>query len=297
MSPTFDRIKIDRDGQVGTITIRAWWNEGTDIDDIVDPTRGLLHWEVADAVEELRRDNDIRVIILTGQEDSFQKPPSELYQSDAGRSNRNDPRRIWKIFNGVLRGHQAMAECEKPIVARVNGDAIGYGMSLVLASDIIVAREDARIIDHHMGMGEIDDLGATYGFVPGDGGSALVPLYMSPPVAKEFLMLAKPYTAEEFAEMNLINYAVPQDELDEKVIEIVNRLLDRSAYALAWTKRSANRLVTDHLNKTLDAAAAYEMVNFLQAEWLDWEDPKQLNWEDGEEFDEAGWSETITNAE
>lgn len=297
MSADFDRIKLIRDGQVGTIIIRAWWKDETDVEDIVDPTQGLLHWEIADAVEALRRDNDIKVIVLTGQGDSFQKPPSELYDSDAGQSNRNDPRRVWKIFNGVIRGHQAMAECEKPIVARVNGDAIGYGMSLALASDIIVAREDARIIDHHMGMGEIEGLGAEYGFVTGDGGSALVPLYMPPPLAKEFLMLAKPYTAEDLSEMNLINYAVPPNEMDDKVIDIVNRLLDRSAYALAWTKRTANRRVVDHLNKTLDSAAAYEMVNFLQAEWLDWQDPKRFTWEDGEPIDEVEWSESIPDGE
>lgn len=290
MASKFDRINVTRDGSVAVVSIVAWWAEERPVADIVDPTKGILHWEIAEVMEDLRRDNDVRVVVLTGEGDAFTKPPSELYQSDAGRANRNDPRRIWKVFDGVIRGHQAMAECEKPILARVNGDAIGYGMSLVFASDIIVADEDARIIDHHMGMGEIDGVGATYGFVTGDGGSALVPLYMPPPLAKEFLMLAKPYTASELADMNVINYAVPAEKLDEKVTDIISRLLKRPAYALAWTKRSANRRVSHHLNMTADAAAAYEMVNFLQAEWLDWRDPKQFMWETEDEVDSVNWS-------
>ena len=58
-----------------------------------------------------------------------------------------------------------MAEIEKPIVARVNGDAIGFGQSLMFASDIIVAREDVRIADMHMGMGEVEPFGPPYGIV------------------------------------------------------------------------------------------------------------------------------------
>lgn len=207
-----------------------------------------------------------------------------MYETETGKRHRNDPRRTWTTFAGHIRAHQTIAEMEKPVIAKVNGDAIGFGQSLMFASDLIVAVEDARIIDHHLGMGEIEGVGAPYGFVTGDGGSSLLPLYMSPPKAKEYLMLAKEYTAADLADMNLINYAVPADELDEKVDELVDKLLKRSAFALAWTKRTANRRVADHLSKTLDASAAYEMVNFLQAEWLDWDDPKKLMWEDGEDF-------------
>jgi hypothetical protein len=61
------------------------------------------------------------------------------------------------------------------------------------------------------------------------------------------------------------------------VDDIVARLLKRSAYALAWTKRIANRHVVEQLNRTLDAGAAYEMVNFLQIEKLGWQDKKSLD--------------------
>jgi enoyl-CoA hydratase len=91
---------------------------------------------------------------------------------------------------------------------------------------------------------------------------------MSPVKAKEYLMLAEPHPASELARLGVINYAVPANELDKKVEEIVQRLLSRGAYELAWTKRLVNRRVVDQLNRTLDAGVAYEMVGFLYREKL-----------------------------
>lgn len=106
---------------------------------------------------------------------------------------------------------------------------------------------------------------------------ALVPLFMTPPLTKEYLMLAQEYTAKELAQRGISNHAVPGEQLDAKVQDIVQRLLQRSAYALAWRKRITNRHVVEQLNRTLDAGAAYEMVNVLQIEKLGWEDKKTLS--------------------
>ena len=118
--------------------------------------------------------------------------------------------------------------------------------------------------------------GPGFGIVTGDGGSSVVPLHMPIAMAKEYLMLAKPFTAAELAARGIVNYAVSAEELDAKTDEIVQALLRRSAYALAWTKRTINRRVADQLNMTLDASAAYEMVNFLQIGRLGGKDPKTL---------------------
>ena len=66
-------------------------------------------------------------------------------------------------------------------------------------------------------------------------------------------------------------------ELDSKVEDIVSRLLERSAYALAWSKRVINRRVVDQLNLTLDAGQAYEMLVWLQREKLGWQEKKTLD--------------------
>jgi enoyl-CoA hydratase/carnithine racemase len=241
-------------------------------------TTANLHWELATALSELRVDNEVRVIVITGAGDQFLvvRPP-ESYRSDAERRARTEPRYLWETFTGIAVMHEQMAQMEKPIIAKVNGDAIGFGSTLVFACDLIVAREDATIVDTHMAMGEYPNVGpAEFGLVPGDGGTALIPLFMSPALAKEYLMLGRPFTAAELARLGSINYAVSAAELDACVDQLVARLLDRSAYALAWTKRAANKLVIDQLNRGLDAGLGYEMVNFLEWERMGWRDTKSL---------------------
>ncbi len=265
MSNSYGACTFEVDGPVATVTII--------------PPKSLtggtadLHWELGEIFSDLRGDTSVRVVVLTGSGGEFYVPASaEFYDVPENRAYVSDPAGAWKTFMGIIRLHQAMAELEKPIVAKVNGDALGFGTSLVFGCDLIVAAEDAELIDIHLGMGEIEKGGPSFGIVTGDGGSALIPMVMSPAKAKEFLMLAKPYTAKEMAELGYINSAVPLDELDGVVDDMVARLLKRSSYALAWTKRTINRPLADHLNLTLDASAAYEMINFLQLEKLG-EDP------------------------
>ena len=226
-----------------------------------------LHWDLGEVIDAIRNDHSVRVIVITGDEERFLVTPTKEWQSSPmGLEYVADAKGAWLTFTGIVRTHMAMAEIEKPIIAKVNGDAIGFGASLVFGSDMVVANEDVRICHMHMSMGELGDVGPEYGLVPGDGGAALVPLFMSPQLAKEHLMLGPVHRAGDLADQKLINYALPADQIDAKVDELVEKLLTRSAYALAWTKRVSNRSVVDHLNKTLDSAAAYEMVCALQIE-------------------------------
>jgi enoyl-CoA hydratase len=238
-----------------------------------------LHWELGGALMALRTDNRVRVIVITGQGDSFLvvRPP-ESYHTESGRRSRTEPRYMWESFTGTAIMHETMAQIEKPIIAKVNGDAIGFGSTLVFACDLIVAREDAQIVDTHMGMGEFPNVGpGEFGLLPGDGGTALIPMFMSPALAKEYLMLSRPFRADELARLGIINYAVPKKALNSTVNDLIARLLKRSAYALAWTKRTANRPIVEQLSKSLDPGLAYEMVNFLQWERMGWTDTKSFD--------------------
>jgi enoyl-CoA hydratase len=138
---------------------------------------------------------------------------------------------------------------------------------LVLACDLIVAREDAIIADHHMSCGELVIDGEVRGsadhcIAPGDGGAVFAPLKMPHNMAAEYLMLARPFTAKELAVMGVVNYALPASEIDAKTNEIAQRLLRRNAYALALTKRLINKRLMDSFARVHDAALGYEFLNF-----------------------------------
>lgn len=261
---SYKTVTITKKDQVATITMLTQ-------DKI--PEGNPVPWELSSILNELREDIAIRVIVLTGSEGQFKVPrPKHTY--DRAVSKPSDIlTKDWYGTTGILRCLMAMADIEKPIVAKVNGDAIGLGQSLAFGSDFIIAREDAMFLDHHMGgtffakyEGEMKESGHDFSIVPGDGGAALIPLFMTPCKAKEYLMLAEPVSAAELARMGIINYAVPAEALDAKVEEFVQKLLQKGAYALAWTKRVANKHVMQQLILTMDAAMAYERVNFLLLE-------------------------------
>ena len=98
--------------------------------------------------------------------------------------------------------------------------------------------------------------------VTGDGGAVFAPLKMPLALAKEYLMLARPFTAKELAAMGVVNYAVPAAELDAKTAEIAARLIKRNAYALAFTKRVLNKQALASFAMVHDAALGYEFLNF-----------------------------------
>lgn len=271
-SPQFT---VQCEGQVATIWARS--PEEIPPEDVAAARRRPSALALANLFDELRADDDIRVIVLHRGGAHHTGNSTEHYRSKEWQGRHNDPTNIWRTFSGIIRLHEVMASIEKPIIAQLDGDVIGGGCYIALSADLIVAREDARFVDHHLGMGQAAPMGPPFGLMPGDGGVALAPLYFSPPLAKEFLMLAKEYTAKELAQRGIINYAVPAAELDGVVADLVQRLLKRPAYPLAWAKRVANRHVIDQLNRTLDAGAGYEMIGLSQLERQGWEDKTTLD--------------------
>ena len=225
------------------------------------PPRPPALREIGMAVNELRFDTTTRVIVITGKDDVFMSP-APSHPNMRGHS----PGADWDIMQALQYTLQQMIEAELPIIAKVNGLAKGFGSSLVFACDFIVAAEDALLCDHHLGMGDGDPpLGhAAAGIVPGDGGTAFVPLHLPPTVAREFLGLGKRFTGKELYDRGVINAAVPRASLDAEVDAMVAALLRRPPYALAMAKRAFNKPIAERFNSVFDLSWAYEMMNFTQ---------------------------------
>jgi len=253
-------LDIVREGQIATIVLKRLERHLREKVSTGRPGGAQRAAEVGRALGELRDDNSVRVIVITGKEDVFTIPPSSY-------GHHGNPGNDWDIMNGVTRAVEALCTIEKPVIAKVNGHAVGFGANLVLGCDFIIAREDAIIADHHMSAGDLKIDGNIVGsadhcMAPGDGGAVFAPLKMPMAMAKEYLMLARPFTAKELAAMGVVNYAVPADQLDAKTNEIAQALLRRNAYALALTKRALNKPALAAFNSIHDAALGYEFLNF-----------------------------------
>ena len=156
-----------------------------------------------------------------------------------------------KIPAATKRLLQNILDVPQPIIAAVNGDAVGLGATLALFGDIAVISETAKFGDTH----------TKVGLVAGDGGTVIWPLLMGPARAKEFLMRGLIVSGAEACQRNLVNYAVPAEEVLPKAMALAAELADLPIWAVRWTKLSVNKWIKEQLNSILDASIAFEMLS------------------------------------
>ena len=151
---------------------------------------------------------------------------------------------------GARRMIQNMLEVNQPIIAALNGDAVGLGATIALFCDIIIAAENARIGDTHVRVG----------LVAGDGGAVIWPLLVGVHRAKELLMTGRLISATEAERIGLINRVVPQGEALAAAHELAEELANGPALAIRWTKASVNKLIRERMNLILDTSLAFEAL-------------------------------------
>ena len=231
-----------------------------------------IHAGIGIALDEFRWDPEVRMVVITGKNDGeFYRFARREHWDDPRFKGRLNPLKPQKSAHGAVTrvpsAHEMLMLIEKPVIAKVNGDAIGFGMSLIWGCDFIIAREDALIAWGHTGLGEIvdsngDNRGFPFAMTPSYG--TVMVKYMTPAKAKEFMMLSPTYTARELADMNIFNYAVPADELDAKVDDIISRLRKRSPTVLARTKKLVNKELAVQYALTEDLSNAYAGLDVYQ---------------------------------
>lgn len=207
--------------------------------------------EMDEALIRIFREGDqdpaVRVIVLAGAGEAF------CAGGDVGamQAALDD---IGVFLDGVKNGKrllQAMIDCDKPIVARVQGDAIGLGATLALSADIVVASEKARFADPHVRVG----------LVAGDGGAILWPGNIGYAQAKYFLMTGDMVSAREAQAMGLIAKVVAHADLDAEVARIVEKLAGGAQQAIRATKQLLNIGIRQRFAASADAGFALEVIS------------------------------------
>jgi len=178
-----------------------------------------------------------RVLVITGAGDAF-CAGADL--SDRGSDTRHSLSRLHWVADIAL----ALHRIPKPVIAKVNGVAVGAGMNLALACDLIVASDTARF----------SEIFARRGLSIDFGGSWLLPRLIGMHRAKELALFADIISAKEAAELGLVNRVLPPGELDAFVNDWANRLAAGPPIALALTRR----LLTNSFNVTMDEALEAE---------------------------------------
>jgi enoyl-CoA hydratase len=227
------------------------------------------HMSLAAALEDVRFDDTVRVVVITGGDDIFELGPRregatpvpvdllDLHVRGGGSGSIRGP---WSLSQGLERTFAALALMEKPVVGRLSGDAFGFALHILLGCDIVIAREDVIVLDPHLAMNA--DL--PWAMAAGDGAFAFLPLFLPPAKFKEFILLGPSWTGKQLADLGLVNYAVPASALDSKVEEIVNAFLSRPPAPLIRTKRAINKMLVQQTNLTLDYSWAAQATDLWE---------------------------------
>jgi 2-(1,2-epoxy-1,2-dihydrophenyl)acetyl-CoA isomerase len=193
-----------------------------------------------DAWKNVARDESIRVAVLTGEGKAFCS--GQDLKAASGSEKRSFLDSLHKRYNPIIR---AMRNLPKPIVCRLNGVAAGAGCSLALACDIVVAAEEATLIEVFINIGLVPDSGSSY-FLPRLTGMAK---------AFELCSMGTRVKAEEALKIGLVNEVVPADKLDEAVKRYTDYYAQAPTKAIGLIKKMLNKSATASLDDMLDYEA------------------------------------------
>jgi enoyl-CoA hydratase/carnithine racemase len=180
--------------------------------------------DLADALEGLDPDRHDAVVV-TGEGEAFSAGGDIEAMADREETASEAYERVRTTLGRVA---ERVLTAPVPVVARVNGDAVGAGTSLAALSDFAYAAESARF-------------GASFvnvGLVPDVGGTAILPRTVGLRTTKELAFTGRLLPAEEAAGMDLINEAVPDDALDDRIADLLETLEDRPTESIALAKRA-----------------------------------------------------------
>jgi enoyl-CoA hydratase len=211
---------------------------------------GAMHAELRRLFEALKDEDDARAVILTGAGRAFSAGGDFGWMAgwrpeDLSALRREGKQIIWNLL-----------DVEVPIVAAVNGPAVGLGATLALLCDAIFMSEDAKLADPHVRVG----------IVAGDGGAVAWPLAVGPAVAKRYLLTGDALTAADAERLGLITHAVPAGELQDEALAFARRLAEGAPLAVRYTKLAVNQLVKQALTTAFDYSTALEVLTFASAD-------------------------------
>jgi enoyl-CoA hydratase len=235
-----DELTVEARGAIRVVTLNR--------PDALNAADEALHGEIARIWRELAADSDVRAVVLTGAGKAFsaggdvhllRRMVDDLALRDA-------------IMAEGVEIVRAMTSVRVPIIAAINGPAVGLGCSLASMSDLVVMEEQAYFADPHVSLG----------LVAADGGALTWPLLTSLLRAKEFILLGDRLKAPDALRIGLANRVVPEGESLAVALELAERFVALPPQAVVETKAVLNAALHRSVATVLDGAIAAETASF-----------------------------------
>ena len=188
---------------------------------------------------QAREDDAVRVVIVTGKGDTFCSG-GDIRDMAEGKLVSWDMKRY--LWEGVHRIVLAMEDLDKPVIAAINGAAMGAGLDMALMCDLRICADTAKLAESYIMMG----------LVPGDGGAYFLPRVIGMPKALELLLTGDVIGPDEALRMGLVNKVVARDRLMEEAAALAEKIAARPPLAVRMMKRAAYQGCTSTLRAHLD---------------------------------------------
>jgi len=208
--------------------------------DVFNAFNEQLSNDVNDALKKTSKDKSIRVLVITGAGKAFCS--GQDLKAIAGSKNRSLSESLYKRYNPMIK---AIRGLNIPVICKLNGVAAGAGCSLALACDMIIASENASLIEVFVNVGLVLDSGSSY-FLPRLIGSAR---------AFELATLGSKVSAQQAADWGMINKVVKPEELDEAVNALALQYSLAPTKAIGLMKKMLNKSFTSDLDTMLEYEA------------------------------------------
>jgi enoyl-CoA hydratase len=228
----FEHILVEREAPIATITLNR--------PKVLNALSPELMGEVSAALTELDDDEEVRAVVLTGGERVF------AAGADIGDMAERTP--IEQLLRDQTGRWSKLTSFTKPLIAAVNGYALGGGCEVALMCDLIVAADNARF-----GQPEVN-----LGIIPGGGGTQRWPRLAGKHVAMEMVLLGTQISAQRAHELGLVNWVVPAEATISFAQRIARQLAEKPPLAVRMGKESVNKA----LETTLAEGLAVERKNF-----------------------------------
>ena len=218
----------------------------------------LTRKQLAEAIKQAERDDAVRVVVLTGSGRAFCSGAdvTEMVQGEGMRTPRDVGNVLRNEYMPMLTRLRTMP---KPVIAAMNGPAVGIGASYALACDIRIATPEAYLMEAFVNIG----------LAPDGGVSWLLPRMVGTGVAYEMFFTGKPLQAADAHRLGVINRIVPADRLEAEVTELANHLASQPRGAMAGAKRAVLHALESGYEEALEFESYLQEAQAASQEFAD----------------------------
>ena len=232
MSKEFSFLKFEITDGIATLCLNR--------PEVYNALNDELTFEIQDALKQCSKDDQVRVVVLTGEGKAFCS--GQDLKASSVVENKSFSDSLHKRYNPIIK---LMRNMPKPIVCRLNGVAAGAGCSLALACDFIIAAEEATLIEVFINIG----------LVPDSGSSLFLPRLVGYTKAFELATLGSKLKASEAFDLGILNKVVPLTDLDSATNEIAVHYSKAPTKAIGLIKKMLEKAYTSDISEALDYEA------------------------------------------